>query len=130
MKKKDEAVMKKEVREMKEITVSEHLQEKLKNPYFKELYELEQQKNNIVKKILDYRIKNGLTQGQLADYVGVSQQHISKIENGEFSNVATLEKVLLRIGMTVRIRVVELSTQVKRSINRVMSANTEKMQTA
>ena len=130
MKKKDEAVMKKEVREMKEITVSEHLQEKLKNPYFKELYELEQQKNNIVKKILDYRIKNGLTQEQLADYVGVSQQHISKIENGEFSNVATLEKVLLRIGMTVRIRVVELSTQVKRSINRVMSANTEKMQTA
>ena len=130
MKKKDEAVMKKEVREMKEITVSEHLQEKLKNPYFKELYELEQQKNNIVKKILDYRIKNGLTQGQLADYVGVSQQHISKIENGEFSNVVTLEKVLLRIGMTVRIRVVELSTQVKRSINRVMSANTEKMQTA
>lgn len=130
MKKKDEAVAKKEVREMREITVGEHLQEKLKNPYFKELYELEQQKNNIVKKILDYRIKNGLTQEQLADYVGVSQQHISKIENGEFSNVVTLEKVLLRIGMTVRIRVVELSTQVKRSINRVMSANTEKMQAA
>ena len=27
---------------MKEITVNEHLQEKLKNPYFKELHELEQ----------------------------------------------------------------------------------------
>ena len=26
---------------MKEITVNEHLQEKLKNPYFKELHELE-----------------------------------------------------------------------------------------
>lgn len=113
---------------MKEITVSEHLQEKLKNPYFKELHELEQQKNNIVKKILDYRIKNGLTQEQLADYVGVSQQHISKIENGEFSSVATLEKVLLRIGMTVRIRVVELSTQVKKKIVRVMLANREKFQ--
>ena len=115
---------------MREITVSEHLQEKLKNPYFKELYELEQQKNNIVKKILDYRIKNGLTQEQLADYVGVSQQHISKIENGEFSSVATLEKVLLTIGMTVRIKVVELSTQVKRKIVRVMSSNRGKLQSA
>ena len=115
---------------MREITVSEHLQEKLKNPYFKELYELEQQKNNIVKKILDYRIKNRLTQEQLADYVGVSQQHISKIENGEFSSVATLEKVLLTIGMTVRIKVVELSTQVKRKIVRVMSSNRGKLQSA
>jgi transcriptional regulator with XRE-family HTH domain len=115
---------------MKERTVNEHLQEKLKNPYFKELYELEQQKNNIVKKIIDYRIKNKLTQEQLADYVGVSQQHISKIENGEFSSVTTLEKVLLRIGLTVQIRVVELSAQVKRSINRVMTADAGKMQAA
>lgn len=35
---------------MKEITVDKHLQEKLKDPYFKELYELEQQKYAIVKK--------------------------------------------------------------------------------
>ena len=127
---KEKAIKTREVIDMKEITVNEHLQEKLKNPYFKELYELEQQKNNIVKKIIDYRIKHNLTQEQLADYVGVSQQHISKIENGEFSSVTTLEKVLLRIGMTVRIRVVELSAQVKKSIGRVMSANTGKMQTA
>jgi len=113
---------------MKEITINEHLEEKLKDPYFKELYELEQQKYNIVRKIIDFRIKEGLTQGQLAKHVGVSQQHISKIENGEFSSVTTLEKVLLRIGMTVRIQAVELNTKVKRQINRVLSGHKVKVQ--
>ena len=42
---------------MTEQRVKEHLQEKLKDPYFRELYELEQQKNNIVKQIIAYRIK-------------------------------------------------------------------------
>lgn len=78
--------------------VNKHLKEKLKDPYFKELYELEEQKLKIVKRIIEYRVKNKLSQKQLADKVGVTQQHISKIENGEFSSISTLEKVLLFIG--------------------------------
>lgn len=93
---------------MKDLSVKEHLKNKLKDPFFKELYELELQKISIVGKIIDYRIKNHLTQGDLAKKVGVSQQHISKIENAEFSSVATLEKVLLAIGMTIRIEAVDL----------------------
>lgn len=96
---------------MREITVKEHLQEKLKDPYFKELHELEQQKFGIVRKIIDYRIKNNLSQAQLAKRIHVSQQHISKIESGEFSSVITLEKVLLAIGMTVRIEAVKLNVK-------------------
>ena len=106
---------------MKEMTVNEHLQEKLADPYFKELHELEQQKYNIVKKIIDYRIKEGLTQAELARQLGISQQHISKIEGGEFSSVSTLEKILLGIGMTVRIKAVELDMQTKKRIARLMS---------
>lgn len=107
---------------MKEMTVNEHLEEKLKNPYFKELYELEQQKYNIVRKIIDYRIKKKITQAALAKEAGVSQQHISKIENGEFSSIVTLEKVLLHIGMTVRMKVVELNATVKRQIEKAMAS--------
>ena len=107
---------------MKETTVNEHLKEKLKNPYFKELYELEQQKYNIVRKIIDYRIKKKITQADLAREVGVSQQHISKIENGEFSSLVTLEKVLLHIGMTVRMKVVELNATVKKQIVKAMAS--------
>lgn len=96
--------------------VDEHLKEKLKDPYFKELYELEEQKLAIVKRIIDYRIKNNLTQGQLAKRAGVTQQHISKIENGEFSNIATLEKVLLFIGFTVRLDIVPLEKRARTQI--------------
>jgi transcriptional regulator with XRE-family HTH domain len=100
--------------------VDEHLKEKLKDPYFKELYEFQEQKLDIVKRIIDYRIAHSLTQGQLAKKAGVTQQHISKIENGDFSNILTLEKILLFIGYTVKIQAVPLSYKVKSSIERLM----------
>jgi len=99
--------------------VSDHLKEKLKDPYFKELYELEEQKLYIVKRIIDYRFKNNLTQGQLAKKAGVSQQYISKIENGDFSNIVTLEKILLFIGYTVKIQAVPLSHKSRADIERI-----------
>jgi len=98
---------------MKIRRVDDHLQEKLKDPYFKELYELEEQKLKIVKRIIDYRIKYKLTQKQLAEKAGVTQQHISKIENGEFSSIITLEKILLLIGYTIRVKAVPLDHDIK-----------------
>lgn len=100
--------------------VDEHLKEKLKDPYFKELYELEMQKLGIVKRIIDYRLNHNLSQAQLAKKAGVTQQHISKIENGDFSNIVTLEKILLFIGYTVKIQAVPLSERVRHSIERVV----------
>jgi DNA-binding XRE family transcriptional regulator len=105
---------------MKEYPVSEHLKEELKDPYFKELYELGQQKMEVVKKIITYRIKHKLSQKQLAKKIGVSQQHISKIENSEFSSIETLEKVLLGIGMAVKISAVELKPQIRKKIFQAM----------
>jgi len=103
--------------------VEEHLKEKLKDPYFKELYELEEQKLNIVKQIIDYRIKQKLTQKQLAKKARVTQQHISKIENGEFSSIVTLEKILLFIGYTVRIKAVPLSRKVRKNIEDIVRSH-------
>ena len=102
--------------------VDEHLKEKLKDPYFKELYELEEQKLGIVKRVIDYRVKNNLTQGQLAKKAKVTQQYISKIENGDFSSIVTLEKILLFIGYTVKIQAVPLIHRVKNSIERMERA--------
>ena len=114
---------------MKIERVDEHLKEKLKDAYFRELYELEEQKLDIVKKIIDYRIKNNLSQKQLAKKIKVTQQHISKIENGEFSSIITLEKVLLAIGYTVRIEVVRLSQRVRNGIERAIHSK-RKLQVA
>lgn len=107
---------------MKMKKVSDHLKEELKDPYFKELYELEQQKYDIVKKIIDYRVTNKISQSDLAKEAGVSQQHISKIENGVFSSIMTLEKVLLHIGMTVRLKVVKLNSDLKRRVKKAMAS--------
>ena len=106
---------------MKEYSVRDHLKEELKDPYFKELHELSQHKLAVVKKIIAYRIKHSLTQGQLAKRLGVSQQHISKIESGEFSSVETLEKVLLGIGYKVKITIIPLNGKVKNRILKTLS---------
>ncbi len=103
---------------MKIERVEEHLKEKLKDPYFKELYELEEQKLDIVKRIVAYRIKHDLAQKDLAKKANVSQQHISKIESGDFSSIITLEKILLFIGLTIKLTVVPLGQNAKRIIAR------------
>ena len=96
--------------------VNKHLQEKLRDPYFRELYELEAQKLGIVKKIIAYRLFHKLSQSALAKHAGVTQQHISKIENGEFSNIITLEKVLLLIGFKIRLNAVRLSQEERKLV--------------
>lgn len=108
---------------MKFETVDTHLKEKLKDPYFKELYELEEQKLKVVKHIIAYRLKHKLNQKQLAKRVGVTQQHISKIESGDFANVMTLEKVLLAIGFTVEIKAKELKPSIAEQIRKILSGH-------
>lgn len=105
---------------MKIEKVDEHLKEKLKDPYFRELYELEEQKLKIVKNIINYRVKNEFTQRDLAKKIGVTQQHISKIENGEFSSITTLEKVLLFIGYTVKIQAMPLKQSIRHRLEQII----------
>ena len=100
--------------------VDEHLKQKLKDPYFKELHELEQQKLGLVKKIIAYRISNGITQGNLADRVGVTQQHIPKIENCEFTDPVTLVKVLLYVGFRVHMKAEPIKPLVRKRIKHVI----------
>ena len=99
----------------------EHLKEKLKDPYFKELYELGQQKLGLVKKIVSYRIAHHMTQGDLAKQVGVTQQHISKIENCEFTDPVTLVKVLLYVGFRVQMKAEPIKPITKKRIRRVIN---------
>ena len=54
------------------------------------------------------RESRGLSQTQLARGLGLSQGEISKIENGEFSSLATVQKVLLAIGYHLAVTVVPI----------------------
>ncbi|MFT5207696.1 MAG: transcriptional regulator with XRE-family HTH domain [Candidatus Omnitrophota bacterium] len=105
---------------MKLENINNHLEEGSEDPYFKEIYKLEQQKMGIVSRIVEYRIKYKLSQIDLAKKMGVTQQHISKIENGDFSNMTTLENVLFFLGYTLRIKEIPLSTTRANGVRKVL----------
>jgi len=95
--------------------VDDHIKEMLRDdPEFRRLYEISQKKLKIVIPIIRYRIDNNLTQGQLAKKIGVTQQHISKIELGEFSSMETLEKVLRYVGFTIKLEAVPVRKETAR----------------
>ncbi len=87
--------------------VDDYIKEKMKrNPDFKAHYDLLMEKTAVVKKIIEYRIRHKLSQEQLAKELGVTQQYISKIEEGEFSNLDTIENILEHTGYRLKLEVV------------------------
>lgn len=77
-------------------THQEVMRRLLKKPGFREGYEEELDKLRlaVAKVIVGARVHRRLSQEALARQLGVTQQQISKLENGDFDNLATLQKVL------------------------------------
>ena len=94
-------------------SVDAHLKEKLKDPQFRELFELEAEKAKIAALIIKYRVDHALSQGTLAKKLGVTQQQISKIEQGTFSNLGTIQRVLVALGYHVTLRVIPLAPRLR-----------------
>ena len=101
---------------MSKTNVDRHLERKLKDSLFKELYELEMQKAQIAKLLIAERSKRNLTQGQLARKLGVTQQQISKIENGNFTDLKVVQKVLLTLGHSIRVVAVPLRSKARKNL--------------
>jgi DNA-binding XRE family transcriptional regulator len=103
-------------------SVKEHLDKKLRDVYFKELYELEQEKMKLAKHFIDFRSKNNLTQDELADMLGVTQQYISKLEEGIFSNIKDVAQMLLAIGYRIEIRTIHIPKKISKKIRAKLQA--------
>lgn len=88
---------------MKMTSFRKHLEEKLKNPEFQILYEQELELAKISVKIHEEREKKGLSQAQLAKLANITQQQISKIENGINCNIATLLKACRALNLKLEI---------------------------
>ena len=81
----------------------DHLNEKLKDPEFKKIYEEEKRLLDLGYAILKAREKKGLSQKELAKQCQVTQQQLSKIENGVNCNMLTFIKVSSALGLGITV---------------------------
>lgn len=68
----------------------------------------DEEKLKVAKVIIGERIRRRLSQTALARRLGVTQQQVSKLENGDFDNLGTLQKVLSVLGYHVRVSAIPL----------------------
>jgi len=77
----------------------DHLKEEMKNPQFKRAFEEKKYLLELGMVISETREKLGLSQRELAQKSHVTQQQLSKIENGYNCNLLTLIKVSSTLGL-------------------------------
>jgi DNA-binding XRE family transcriptional regulator len=73
-------------------TLKSHLKEALKNRKFKGLFEEEKDLLEVSMRLLQAREQAGLSQKDLAEAAHLTQQQVSKVENGQNCNIMTYLK--------------------------------------
>ena len=71
----------------------------LKNEKIKELFEEEKELLEVSLKLNEERKKAGVSQKELAEAAHLTQQQVSKVENGENCNILTYLKASRAIGL-------------------------------
>lgn len=67
---------------MRHYTFEEHKKELMKDPEFVRAYQKLQPEFAIIRKIIEARVKDGITQKKLAKRMGTKQSAISRLESG------------------------------------------------
>lgn len=93
---------------MKEYTLDNYLNDKLKNEEFKEVYDESQADFEIMKAICDARISKSITQKELSLKTGISQADLSRIETGNANpSLKTLKRIAKALNCTLMISFVQ-----------------------
>ncbi len=81
--------------------------EMIRNKDFKRAYDNIQPKYEIIRAVLNARIKEGITQAQLASRVGTTQSAIARFESGEINpTLDFLMKVSCALGKRLEVKVI------------------------
>ncbi|OQY31152.1 MAG: transcriptional regulator [Spirochaetaceae bacterium 4572_59] len=80
-------------------TFKKHLEDNIKDPEFRDHYSEEKKLIELSLKIHEAREKSGLSQIEVAKRAHVTQQQLSKIENGRNCNIMTFLKVCHALGL-------------------------------
>ena len=78
-----------------------HLNSKLKDKKFKEQFNAEKELLSLSLQLLQYREQLGISQKELALKANITQQQLSKIENGINCNIATFIKVCSALNLKI-----------------------------
>ena len=92
--------------DLKELTA-----ELMQDQEFREEYESLQPKMNIMRAMMDARIRAGMTQMELSQKSGISQADISRLENGSRNpSLALLKRLAAAMNTTLKIEFVPNET--------------------
>lgn len=87
-------------------------------------------KNFIANIIKNYRIKNKLTQIQLAELIGLSEQHVSKLENAIYTpSLVTFLKIIKVLNIDIKdfgIDINEIDNKNKEELLKLILSATDK----
>ncbi|HQO21520.1 MAG TPA: helix-turn-helix transcriptional regulator [Spirochaetota bacterium] len=82
-------------------TFKKHLKDKLTNKRFKDKFDEEKRLLEISMQIHNFREKKGMSQSDTAKLAKITQQQLSKIENGENCNLMTFLKVCSALNIDI-----------------------------
>ncbi len=85
-------------------TFDEHLKREMQNAEFAQGFEDEVRFLKLALRIVEERNEQGLTQKELAQKAHITQQQLSKIENGVNCNMFTFLKVCQVLGMQLSMK--------------------------
>jgi|WetSurMetagenome_2_1015567.scaffolds.fasta_scaffold04422_5 HTH-type transcriptional regulator / antitoxin HipB len=81
-------------------TLKSHIKDSLKNGGFRKYFEEEKELLRVSLQLQKAREHAGLSQKEIAEAAHVTQQQVSKVENGTNCNILTYLKVSRAIGLT------------------------------
>lgn len=85
-------------------TFKKHLTNKIKKSDFRNIFNEEKELAEITIKIQEQREKKGLSQKDVAKKAHITQQQLSKVENGENCNMITFLKVCRALGLEIEFK--------------------------
>ncbi len=91
---------------MKVYDYDEMLEEELKDPEFRKEYDALEEEFEVAKQVIKIRLKNGLTQKELAKRANTSQSCIARLESGTYRNLSLsfLRRVGKALGYQPRVK--------------------------
>ncbi len=90
----------------------ESLKEQMENEEFKQEWDKTELEYQIIKAIITAREEKNITQKELAEMTGITQNDISKLENGNANpSLQTLKKLADGLGMAIKLEFVPITNK-------------------